>query len=81
MWNTIITDIFQFFQIGWLDYFSDAFRLVKKKLTDKDKVVVYAPNYLRNLTRLVNEYSRSQQGNESVPIYKIHHCSYTKLIE
>ncbi|CRK96791.1 CLUMA_CG009917, isoform A [Clunio marinus] len=48
--------------INWRDHFEDAFRLVNRKISDKEKVVVYAPTYLKNLTLLVNNYTRSDNG-------------------
>lgn len=55
--------------MSWIDYFSDALRLVSKKITDKEKVVVYAPDYLRNLTKLVKEYNSTLEGKTYVWLY------------
>ncbi|KAF6212861.1 hypothetical protein GE061_010571 [Apolygus lucorum] len=57
--------------LGWLEYFSDAFRSVKKKITDKDKIVLYAPSYLSNLTLIINEYHRTEKGNETLNNYLV----------
>uniref|UniRef100_A0A1B6E866 Endothelin-converting enzyme 1 n=1 Tax=Clastoptera arizonana TaxID=38151 RepID=A0A1B6E866_9HEMI len=48
--------------MSWIDYFSDALRLVGKKITDKEKVVVYAPNYLSNLTTIIQNYTKTTDG-------------------
>lgn len=48
--------------ISWRDHFEDAFRLVGRKISEKEKVVVYAPTYLKNLTILINNYTRSSDG-------------------
>jgi neprilysin len=48
--------------ISWRDHFEDAFRLVGRKIGEKEKVVVYAPTYLKNLTILINNYTRSSEG-------------------
>lgn len=48
--------------IKWREHFEDAFRLVNRKVSEKEKVVVYAPTYLKNLTRLVNNYTRTDEG-------------------
>jgi endothelin-converting enzyme len=47
--------------INWRDHFEDALRLVKRKVTDKEKVVVYAPEYLEKLTELVMEYNATDE--------------------
>ena len=48
--------------INWRDHFEDAFRLVNRKISEKEKVVVYAPTYLKNLTLLINNYTRTEDG-------------------
>ncbi|XP_073991312.1 M13 family metallopeptidase neprilysin 3 isoform X3 [Rhodnius prolixus] len=57
--------------INWEKYFSDALRLVRKKITDKEKVVVYAPNYLANLTIVLNEYMNTSEGNITINNYLV----------
>lgn len=46
----------------WREHFEDAFRLINRKISDKEKVVVYAPTYLKNLTLLMNNYTRTEEG-------------------
>lgn len=48
--------------INWREHFEDAFRLVNRKIGEKEKVVVYAPTYLKNLTLLINNYTRTDDG-------------------
>ncbi|KAF4525658.1 hypothetical protein B566_EDAN001258 [Ephemera danica] len=48
--------------ISWKEYFNDAFRLVNKKISSKESVVVYAPDFLRQLSALVNAYNSTSQG-------------------
>ena len=48
--------------INWRLHFEDAFRLVNRKISEKEKVVVYAPIYLKNLTLLINNYTRTEDG-------------------
>lgn len=45
--------------MDWREYFDDAMRLVNRKVTWKEKVVVYAPEYLKKLTVLLNEYTNT----------------------
>ena len=47
--------------LNWRDHFEDALRLVKRKITDKEKVVVYAPEFLEKLTELVKEYNATDE--------------------
>lgn len=37
-------------------------RIVSRKVSPKEPIVVYAVDYLRNLTQLVNEYNSTTQG-------------------
>lgn len=48
--------------IDWQDHLDDAFRKVKRKITDKEEVVVYAPDYLKNLSLIVLEYNSTEEG-------------------
>jgi endothelin-converting enzyme len=48
--------------INWRDHFDDAFRVANRKITEKEKVVVYAPTYLKNLTLLINNFTRTDEG-------------------
>lgn len=48
--------------INWRSHFEDAFRVVKRKITDKERIVVYAPEYLEKLSRIVNEYNSTTDG-------------------
>lgn len=43
--------------IDWRAHFDDALRIVKHRVTEKERVVVYAPEYLKNLTKIVQEYN------------------------
>lgn len=47
--------------INWRDHFEEAFRLVKRKITEKEKVVVYAPEYLQKLNVLIREYNSTDE--------------------
>lgn len=48
--------------IDWRGHFEDAFRVVKRKVTDKERVVVYAPEFLTKLTYIVKDYSKTDDG-------------------
>ncbi|KAI4454811.1 zinc metalloprotease family m13 neprilysin-related [Holotrichia oblita] len=48
--------------IDWRAFFENAMRVVNKKIFSKEQVVVYAPEYLSNLTLLIKEYNETQDG-------------------
>lgn len=48
--------------INWREHFEDAFRLVNRKISEKEKVVVYAPGFLKNLTPLIKNYTKTDEG-------------------
>lgn len=48
--------------IDWRAHFEDALRIVKRKVTEKERVVVYAPEYLEKLTSIVKEYNSTTDG-------------------
>lgn len=55
--------------INWRDHFEDALRLVNRKVTDKERVVVYAPEYLEKLTAIIKEYNSTNNGKMYVNSY------------
>lgn len=48
--------------IDWRAHFEDALRLVNRKVTEKERVVVYAPEYLEKLAVIVKEYNSTDNG-------------------
>lgn len=48
--------------INWQNHFEDAFRLVNRKISEKEKVVVYAPKFLKDLTPLIENYTKTDEG-------------------
>lgn len=54
--------------IDWRAHFEDALRIVKRKITEKERVVVYAPEYLTKLTGIVKEYNSTDDGKMCVKI-------------
>lgn len=56
--------------MDWREYFEDAFRLVNRKITSKEKVVVFAPDYLKKLTDVLNEYNSTNEKK----MYAIFFC-------
>lgn len=48
--------------INWRDHFQNALKIVSRKITDKERVVVYAPKYLEKLTKLIKKYNSTDEG-------------------
>jgi endothelin-converting enzyme len=48
--------------MSWQKYFSDAMSSIPRNVTGKEKVVVYAPEYLKKLSALVSNYTKSTEG-------------------
>lgn len=48
--------------IDWRQFFENAMKVVQRKIGAKQLVVVYAPEYLGNLTNLIKEYENTTEG-------------------
>ncbi|KAJ8956318.1 hypothetical protein NQ318_015056 [Aromia moschata] len=48
--------------LNWREFFEDAMRIVGKKITVKEQIVVYAIDYLGNLSELITEYNSTTEG-------------------
>lgn len=59
--------------IDWRGHFEDALRIVKRKITEKEQVVVYAPDYLEKLTKIIATYNATVDGKMCVKL--IANCS------
>ncbi|XP_065336097.1 endothelin-converting enzyme homolog isoform X3 [Cloeon dipterum] len=55
--------------INWLDYFNEAFKMVNKKIAPNDSIIVYAPDYLQNLTKIIDKYSKTDDGKNIINFY------------
>ncbi|CAH2060687.1 unnamed protein product, partial [Iphiclides podalirius] len=55
--------------LNWSNFFNDAFKLVNRTISDNERIVVYAPEYFRNLTRVVRKYSRTEDDQKTVTSY------------
>jgi hypothetical protein len=49
-------------QMSWQEYFSDAMRSTQRKVTVKEMVIVYAPEYLVKLSAIVTNYTLTTEG-------------------
>ncbi|XP_050526438.1 endothelin-converting enzyme homolog isoform X1 [Daktulosphaira vitifoliae] len=57
--------------IQWNRYFNSAFRLVNRKITSKENVVVYSPTFMANVSKLIDEYSKSPENKTVINNYLI----------
>ncbi|CAB3375652.1 Hypothetical predicted protein [Cloeon dipterum] len=57
--------------INWLDYFNEAFKMVNKKIAPNDSIIVYAPDYLQNLTKIIDKYSKTDDGKNIINNYLV----------
>lgn len=48
--------------INWTDHFSDALKIVNRSITSNEQVVVYAPEFLKNLSDIIKKYQETAEG-------------------
>lgn len=53
---------FFFFQIDWGKFINKAFSKIEKKLDSKEHIVVYAKEFLSNLTVIIKNITETEQG-------------------
>ncbi|XP_050357045.1 endothelin-converting enzyme homolog isoform X1 [Nymphalis io] len=55
--------------LNWSMFFNDAFKLVNKSIPDNERIVVYAPEYFKNLTRILRKYSKTEEDQKTLTSY------------
>ncbi|XP_053618690.1 endothelin-converting enzyme homolog isoform X1 [Plodia interpunctella] len=55
--------------LNWTHFFNDAFKLVNRTIPDTETIVVYAPDYFRNLTKVIRKYSKSDEDQKTLTSY------------
>ncbi|KPI97453.1 Endothelin-converting enzyme 1 [Papilio xuthus] len=55
--------------LNWSMFFNDAFKLVNRTISDNERLVVYAPEYFKNLTRVIRKYSRTEEDQRTITSY------------
>ncbi|XP_038219247.1 endothelin-converting enzyme homolog [Zerene cesonia] len=55
--------------LNWSVFFNDAFRLVNRTIPDNETIVVYAPEYFRNLTKVLRKYSKTEEDQRTITSY------------
>jgi endothelin-converting enzyme len=48
--------------INWTEYFDYAFRQINVTIEDDEAIVIYTPDYLSNLSSLIQEYKSTKEG-------------------
>ncbi|XP_052752968.1 endothelin-converting enzyme homolog isoform X1 [Galleria mellonella] len=55
--------------LNWTMFFNDAFKLVNRTIPDTERIVVYAPEYFRNLTKVIRRYSKTEDDQKTLTSY------------
>lgn len=61
--------------IDWVQYFNIAFRQVKREIKLSERIVVYAPEYLRNLNDILIEHKSHPEGRIILNNYLVWHLA------
>ena len=51
-----------FLQLNWDEYFNSAFRQVNVTIEPSDPVIVYSPDFLRNLSVIIADMLSTEKG-------------------
>ncbi|XP_043280868.1 endothelin-converting enzyme homolog isoform X2 [Venturia canescens] len=57
--------------MSWVEYFTNATRLVNKKVNSKAMIVNFAPEYFEKLARVVQEYNKTDTGKTVLNNYLV----------
>ncbi|XP_037295132.1 endothelin-converting enzyme homolog isoform X3 [Manduca sexta] len=55
--------------MNWTMFFNDAFKLVNRTILDSERIVVYAPDYFKNLTKIIRRYSKTEEDQRTITSY------------
>ncbi|XP_072945939.1 endothelin-converting enzyme homolog [Epargyreus clarus] len=55
--------------LNWTMFFNDAFKLVNRSISENERIVVYAPDYFKNLTKVLKKYSKTEENQRIVTSY------------
>ena len=50
--------------IDWIRYFNFAFDQVNHTIDERELIVIYSPDYLKNVSVLMMEYNSSKEGRQ-----------------
>ncbi|KAF9808055.1 hypothetical protein SFRURICE_017227, partial [Spodoptera frugiperda] len=51
--------------MNWTMFFNDAFKMI----SDTERIVVYAPEYFKNLTKVIKKYSKTEEDQRTLTSY------------
>ncbi|XP_055922189.1 neprilysin-3 isoform X2 [Eupeodes corollae] len=57
--------------INFTAHFADALQTIGRKITQDERVIVYAPEFLKNLSTLVQEYQKTEKGRIALNNYLV----------
>uniref|UniRef100_A0AAR5Q8X8 Endothelin-converting enzyme 1 n=1 Tax=Dendroctonus ponderosae TaxID=77166 RepID=A0AAR5Q8X8_DENPD len=57
--------------IDWRQFFENAMKLVQKKITLKQQIIIYAPEYMGNLSQLIQKYENTTEGKITLNNYLV----------
>lgn len=46
--------------LDWVKYFREAFAPIRRNITENEKIIVYAPEFMGNLSILMNNYLKDE---------------------
>ncbi|XP_075986986.1 M13 family metallopeptidase neprilysin 3 isoform X2 [Anticarsia gemmatalis] len=55
--------------LNWTMFFNDAFKLVNKTIPETQRIVVYAPEYFKNLTKVIKKFSKTEEDQRTLTSY------------
>lgn len=55
--------------LNWTMFFNDAFQLVNRTILDTERIVVYAPDFFRNLTKIITRYRKTEEDKKIITSY------------
>ncbi|XP_030246015.1 neprilysin-3 isoform X2 [Drosophila navojoa] len=57
--------------LNWTDHFDNAMQMVNRRVTDEEIVVVYAPDFLKNLSNIILNMQKTEAGKITLNNYLI----------
>lgn len=57
--------------LNFTSHFADALQTINRKITQEEKVILYAPEFLKNLSILVREYEKTSKGRIALNNYLV----------
>ncbi|XP_050316058.1 endothelin-converting enzyme homolog [Anthonomus grandis grandis] len=57
--------------IDWRQFFENAMKVVQKKVGARQQIIIYAPEYMSNLTKLLEEYQNTTEGKITLNNYLV----------